>query len=101
VKQFWKLPALPGAHSCESMSNDRPECRWARKKPAVAVTPGLGSSVRFPGRSSTAQRWLMATQRGQKVRRLTGEATFGSWFVSRIYPPSRHGWFPHCNKTNS
>jgi len=31
--------------------------------------------------------------RGQRIRRLTGDATFGSLFF-RIYPQSQHGWIP-------
>jgi hypothetical protein len=28
--------------------------------------------------------------RGQRIRRLTGDATFGSLFIGRIYPQSQH-----------
>jgi hypothetical protein len=59
------------------------------KSPMSLWHRALRSSVRFLGRASTAQR-----MRGQFIRRLTGDATFGSLFVRRIYPQSQHCRFP-------
>jgi hypothetical protein len=51
------------------------------------VTPGFVKLRSVFSRASTAQR-----MRGQRIRRLTGEATFGSLFF-RIYQQSQHGCF--------
>ena len=72
---------------------DRLSHRPKRKKPDVAVTPGFEKLRSVLGRGSTAQR-----MRGQRIRRLTGDATFAS-FAYQTRPQNQHWRYPRSNLT--
>jgi hypothetical protein len=74
-----------------------PVCQFARKKPVVAVTPGLGKLRSAKGRLSTAQRLRTAKLRGQFIRRLAGDATRALLFRYRIGPQFQHDLYPWLN----
>jgi hypothetical protein len=58
------------------------------------VTPGFEKLRSVLDRASTAQR-----MRGQRIRRLAGEATFGSLFAYRTRPQNQHWRCPRFNLT--